>query len=573
MNLQLLTLLIVALTTLSLEAQTVSGVFQSASGQPIANVTLDFSGGTIATNPTSGVNGAFNTGAPPGTYDIDMLPPTGYAPIRLLNVTVPATGTNNLGTIVLRFAGVVTGTVTNSAGVPLASANMDVYDALTGEKYFTPGDNTNVSGIFSMVVPLGPALVRAKPPVGQILVAQQIGPVTIGANTNVGTMVLPNGFIVSGTVRNAATSLPIADVDVDVDTLAGQRIITPSDNTNASGVFSVIVPAGTYNLSFAAPPGVLVVGTRILNVGVTGTTTLNNITMATGFALSGTVFGPGGVPVAGADLDVDRVLGNVRLFTPNDSTAANGNFSIVVPAGTYTLTVEPAFSTSLVGARVTPITVTGASVNLGAVNLQLGVLLSGTLTGWNGAPEANADIDVIVPSTLAEVVTPSDATAANGTWAVLVPNGTYTVRFQTAKASLSRDITVPNVNVNGPTVLNWALTVVPVGLYLGQQPQGAVITGANPVVLDALIWNPNVPTTNIILTMLHIDAAGVETFLVAPTPLAWPGQTFLFFPSLAVPLPTLVPSHSGLPHRIVLRLVEPSTNLEIDSDTFSFLRL
>src|SRR5262245_27835725 len=112
-------------------ADTVTGVVHTTAGAPVANLTLGFSGGITPINPTTNASGVFMVLVPAGTYDISFLPMgTGLAPIQILGVVVA--GTVNLGTITLQNGFVVTGTVLTSAGAPIAGADINVYNALTG---------------------------------------------------------------------------------------------------------------------------------------------------------------------------------------------------------------------------------------------------------------------------------------------------------------------------------------------------------------------------------------------------------------------------------------------------------
>lgn len=554
-----------------LRADTVTGIVRDSAGLPINNVTLDFSGGITPISPTSNSSGIFSVTVPAGTYDITFVPAsTAHAPIQILGVVV--SGTANLGTVTLPNGFTLSGTALTSTGAPIALGDINVYDAVTGAKLYTPGDNTTTTGTFAVVVPAGTFHVRVSPPAGLIVVAQQIQNVVVAGNTSVGTITLPPGVQVTGTVRNAQTLAPLAVVDIDVDTPSGVRIITPSDDTNASGVFTVIVPTGTFTFSFSPPPGMLIVGAQIPNVVVGGNLNVGFVNLSPGFALSGTVRRPGNLPVALADIDVHNVLGSVRLFTPNDNTDVNGTFTVVVPAGNYRVNIDPGFASQLVAVDVGPIGVSGPATT-GTVNLAAGVTLSGTVIGFNGLPLANADIDVLNPSTGLPISTPSDTTNAAGQYAVVVPPGTWNVLFQAPKGSLSRDVLIPGVNIPTATTLNATLSTVSLAVYMAQSPPAAPIPGTQPVLIDALIYNPTFQTKNAVLDMVMIDPAGATTSILTALPISWPGQFFFFWPSLSVPLPPLNPSHSGYPFKLQVRLTEVPSGLVLDDDEFSFIRL
>jgi hypothetical protein len=374
----------------------VTGVVQTSGGLPIAGVDIELSGGVVfPVPPVTGPTGVFSFSVVAGTYDVSFLPSTSaFAPAQVTDLAVPASGTVNMGIIVLQAGIPLSGTVQTSTGAPVFLADINVYDQATGQTLFTPGDSTDALGNFAVTVPAGTYRVRARPPGGLILVAEQVENIVVAGPTIVPTFVLQPGVMLTGTVLDSVTLLPIADVDLDVDdAVTGVRIITPGDNTNGSGVFSVIVPAGTFDISFEPTGGLTHVARMVTNFVVPSSVLPVNmgiVSLDPGFVLSGTVLGPGGAPVVGADIDVDTMLGDVRVLTPGDNTDPAGQFAVVVPSGTYVVSVEPPFALGLVGASVSPVTVTG-NTTVPVFNLQAGVVLSGTILAWNGLPEVNAD--------------------------------------------------------------------------------------------------------------------------------------------------------------------------------------
>ena len=106
------------------------------------------------TNNLTNSLGAFSVLLPFGLYRLDLVPPTAnlHTPRQMFGVAV--LGQNrSLGFVGLDPAVVLSGTVAGPAGA-IASADIDIFDAL-GHKLFTPNDNTNGSGLFSVRVPTG----------------------------------------------------------------------------------------------------------------------------------------------------------------------------------------------------------------------------------------------------------------------------------------------------------------------------------------------------------------------------------------------------------------------------------
>jgi len=560
----------------SAQGALVQGTVLDIGGMPVPNVAVEVAGLTLVPAVVTDLSGFFSAALPSGVQDIAFLPAvTSLLPMEVLGVTVPFLGPAvNLGTITLQPGFPISGSVLNSSLAPVSVADINVYDQMTGTKLWTPNDTTDLFGNFTVVAPAGTFRVRVRPPPGVLLVAEEVRDVVVAAPVALPVFSLAPGVILTGTVVSSATLMPIPDVDLDVDdAVTGQRVITPGDNTDGNGVFTVVVPVGTFDISFEPAPGFPFLAEQLLGFTVpasafpvsTGVTSLDG-----GFFLTGTVIGPGGVSVDNADIDVDTALGNVRILTPGDNTDSSGVFTVVVPAGTYTVTIEPPAPLGLVGAEVTPVTVV-ANTTVPATALQPGVVVSGTILGWNGAPEFNADIDIIDPMTGAEIVTPSDNTNSLGQYSVIVPPGTWTFRVQSQKLSLSMDATIPGLVVGAaPVTFNQTMALVPVGCFVGPDQQAAVTQGTS-VPITVAWFNPALTPVNATVELMLKDPAGVENVIVPPIPLVVPPLQIFLLASIAIPIPTINPAHAGLPFQLILRFRDPVTGAEWDSDRSRFV--
>jgi hypothetical protein len=166
--------------------------------------------------------------------------------------------------------------------------------------------------------------------------------VSVSANLNLGTVQLPPGSTVSGTVL-VPGGAPAAVGDLDaVDQANGREINMPDDNTAANGTFALLVATGaTIDVAAYPPAGVTAAASIVRNVGVPGNVDVGTIQLVTGFSVSGTVTS-GGAPVAGADLDAyDLMAGGLLHPTGGDKSAADGSYGIRLPAGSYLLVANP----------------------------------------------------------------------------------------------------------------------------------------------------------------------------------------------------------------------------------------
>lgn len=269
--------------------------------------------------------------------------------------------------------------------------------------------------------------------------------------------------VVSGRVVDALGQ-PVPGVNIDIDNLGsgGDPVIT-NDFTDANGLFSIVVPAGFYDVSFfpPAPPATTHLVTVEENVTVVGTNNLGDVTLPAGHALSGRVLGIGGAPVVGLDIDVIEESSGDKLDTPNDFTDALGNFHIAVPtdacrvrfdgdSGLGALLVSKEFEFDLSG-----------DFAMGDVQLVAGFVLGGRLlNGAVGVP--NADVDVY-DATGAKVFTANDDTNALGNFSVVVPAGALTVEicplFSSPVAGVLRQPTVVGSTNLGNIVAPPAVTL------------------------------------------------------------------------------------------------------------------
>ena len=172
----------------------------------------------------------------------------------------------------------------------------------------------------------------------------------------------------------------------------------PSTQTNAAGV----VPAGT-----------------------------------TGYHIKGRVTGTGGTPNLG-DAQVLAYVHPAGTYAGYTNTAADGTYSVALPAGTYVLYFYDESLTYLHGYyesgssgnftidydSATPVTLGSSDVSGIDVQLGTGHHISGTATGTGGTPLTSIQVDADSSDYTSAVATHPD-----GTYSVEVPAGTYAVKF------------------------------------------------------------------------------------------------------------------------------------------------
>lgn len=250
------------LGTLTLPAgSVVSGRVQTQASLPLPNVTIqvidELTGFEVplAIDKTSAF-GNFDVAVPRNAIEL-RIDASGLATPVVVSQSlalIPTTNTN-LGNVTLAPGFRVTGHVQRAAnGLAVSGVDLDLTSRATGDKVFTPDDNTGALGNFSIVVAEGRYDIEFCPVFAQRLVATAVPKRLISADTDLGVIALEPGFVLTGTIRSFSGQVQ-ANADVDVvfhDTRA--PVPTCGDNSDAAGVYAVIVPAANLRVSFH-PPG------------------------------------------------------------------------------------------------------------------------------------------------------------------------------------------------------------------------------------------------------------------------------------------------------------------------------
>ncbi|HEB54687.1 MAG TPA: hypothetical protein ENI87_15675 [bacterium] len=553
-----------SLALVSLPAQTVTGRVVDTAGVPIPNVTVDAGSGSVP--GVTDLLGNFTLiGAPTGVRDIEYVPAAGdpYA-ARVIETVIGVV--TNVGDITLQPGFEIIGVATDPNGVGLFRCNLNVY-AQDGTKLFTPYDNTDLFGNFAVMVPAGTWDVRVQPPVGALFVSSTLEDIVVGSpgSTNVGTVQLRTGYLITGSVVDAQTGLPIANTKIKAfDTLTGERfVLLPSEHTNVFGQFSFLLPYSFSHLLFEAPAGNTHVSRQMFGVPIPGPTVLGAVGLENGVLLSGTVLG-NGAPVAGADIDV-LLADGTKVFTPRDTTDATGAFTVAVPNATAVqVRVEPNASVGLVG-TVTPALTTAGPTSLGQITLASGIAVSGVVTG-QGTPEAAASVRFFdaLGNRLVTVGSRTDAAGQYQTW---VPSGTYDVEVVTTDGSFFLDAQ-QILTVTAPMTQDFTLSSKSFRTLLdGHGIHTTAPGGTVPISVLLHSLAPGFQTVRIDLFIDLLDGTSVP--LVSDLTLSLLPVAFtvgpLFVPTVPVP-----PSLLGKPAEMRVRIRDAGGNNVLDESTSTF---
>jgi len=336
-------------------ADFITGVVVDQFGVGVAGVNLDIVDPTGTVTPTvlnggTAPDGSYTTEVtPPGIYDVIFKPPVPPTTTHLVTKVagVNIVGTVAMGTVALPPGVAAYGRVLDPTGLPLAGVDLDVVDESTGEKLIVPGDQTDSLGQFGIAVPAGPIELRFDP----APVSQSIAPTSFElaptADVQLGDVLLEVGYLVTAIVRGPG-GLPVENADFDAhDSITGEKLYTPGDNTNGTGFADFVVPAGTYDIDLAPPAGAGLVAWWQPDTVVAGNMSLGLINLQMGVTLSGVVVSYQGARVAGVDIDLNDSATGTKIPLYSDNTDANGFYSVIVPTGTFRVSAAPPFSEPL----------------------------------------------------------------------------------------------------------------------------------------------------------------------------------------------------------------------------------
>jgi hypothetical protein len=463
------------------------------------------------------VNTPGDNTAPTGFYDVIV--PTGrldlrwrsigpfaqpWIPVEIRDVMVEADTTIDV-TMVLGIA--VSGIVQDQVGNPVFSANLDFIDTATGIKLDTPGDNTDSTGFYQVMVPTASFDIRVKPRPADRLVGVEIVGVPLANDTTV-DFVLQPGLSLSGTVRDPGAA-PVLSVDLDVlDATTGARLFTPFDDTDSTGRYEVIVPPGTYDLNYQPLVSTLLVPAESLGVAI-GQDTVVDITLSAGILLSGVVQTTGTLGVAGVDIDAHVTATRAPVLLSGDRTDGDGLFAVVLAPGVYDIEFEPPKATRLVAKRI-PSVLLNQSTPL-TVTLGAGVSVSGVVTDSTGTAIPGVDVDALLSIVLVEIFTPDDNTDALGHYEIIVPAATYDLLYRPDSLSGIQDsVLLSNVVLPADTVINVSFPVIVItgiGEVPGpNQPAGVTLRQNYP--------NPFNPVTSIPYEVIRPGRVALEVYNV-----------------------------------------------------------
>lgn len=335
----------------------ISGTMRTAAGAPVVGVNMNVYelSGTKVYTPNDGTSalGQFVVVAPLGTFRVVGLPPAGSNLVPF-EQTMAVAAPIALGNVTLRSGFPVTGTVVDAVnGLPLAGVTLTVTDGLTNLAVPQATNDTTAFGAFSLVLPVGSYDIAFEAPAVLPRASKLLYGVIVIGQRSMGTIPMDRAVVMSGTVTGP--SGPVSGADIDVYTLDGYKLFTPSDKTNATGLFAVNVPAGSYRVTVQPPQGSNLAG-RAVPATVAASGSIGSIAVQAGCNMVLQVSGPNG-PEVNADLDFRDPVTGLDVPLVGDHAGAGGLIAVTAPFGTFNVTLSGGH-----GSHAAPLVINGAPI-------------------------------------------------------------------------------------------------------------------------------------------------------------------------------------------------------------------
>ena len=349
-------------------AATLSGRVADGRGLPVSGVRLQALSVGERTDiadrlGTTDGDGRYSFWLPPGLYTIRFLPPAGGRLVAVEERDVNLFTDRTLDETLQGGWAIFGKVLRQDTGGPAVNVDLDFEDLVTGNDIFTPGDDTDANGEYSVIVPEGlynvtfdgPNPGGGGPP---LLAHGLVEEVSVCADTGLPTVTLPPGFRVTGLAADGGAN-PVEGANPEFRVSgSGEPEFTKKDESDDQGEFESIVRAGTYDVVIFPPFGSSLTSATVASVVVSADVDLGTVILAQGISLTGSVVDPEGATLREVDLDVFTSSGGEPVPIPFDRTDRAGSYSIHLPDGTYDIDFTP-----LVNSLVDPATESSVHVD------------------------------------------------------------------------------------------------------------------------------------------------------------------------------------------------------------------
>ncbi|MGH8004512.1 MAG: FlgD immunoglobulin-like domain containing protein, partial [Limisphaerales bacterium] len=325
------------------------------------------------------------------------------------------------------------------------------------QRLFTPGDKTDSTGFYRIVIPPGNYRIRFDAPESTRYRGVQLDSVTIQNDTSLNAF-LPTGLAVSGRVVNNSGA-GIFNVSLDFeDKVTGKEILVSNKRTNLSGHYWVAVPPGSYQVQFKPPSTSHLRGREFDSIAVLQDLMTLNVQLDSGLVVRGTITDSANQPISNVSMDIFDYQTRQKIFVAHNRSDTAGNYRIVVPPGGLRFRFNSPASSRFRGLQLDTVSVSkDTTVN---ITLLTGLVLSGGVVDSVGRGIKGVSLELEETTTGQEVFVSNSRSDTVGFFRTVAPAGLFNLLFSPPKGQrwvavendsfqISTDTTVQQVLVEG----------------------------------------------------------------------------------------------------------------------------
>ncbi len=434
---------------------------------PISSALITASGNNGSGSATSNPQGNYNITSFLGTGNYTLTASaTGFIDTNLGNVSVVAGSETSNININMSVSGGISGRITDATtNASIANAFVTAANR-TGNIDYGSSVISASNGNYTITTDLGTGKYNVTAfAAGYFTTTITNVTVTAGQLTSNANIALSKSAIITGTVVDAVSSAPLANVTVAaVTTTSGFGDVA---TTNSSGIYVLNNDLGTavYNITTFFPANHISVTVSGFNV-TAGNSYTQNFSLPRSGIISGRITSPAGVGLSGASVTAFSTTGNMFGTATTNST---GYYRITDGLGTGAYTVYVSSGTSF-NTTTTPVNVTAGSETPN-INLQLTATASGVISG-KVTNSTGSQLSAITVTAIAISGTGSGTafTESDGTYVIStgLGTGTYNVTVS-ALGYVAQSVSNVSVTVNQVTSnVNFQLQAAPTGRISGR---------------------------------------------------------------------------------------------------------
>ncbi len=460
--------LLVLVVLLGLIANTSVGFFVFAqTSTPVAGAFVEASGDNGSGSATSNLQGNYTISSFLGTGNYTLTArATGFIDTDLRNVSVVAGSETSNVIINMNVSGGITGRITDAVSNASIANAIVIATNRTGTTEYGSSVLSTSNGTYIITTDLATGKYNVTAyAAGYFTGSISNVSVTAGQLTSNANIALSKSAIITGTVVDAVSNAPLANVTVSAVSSTGGFGFVATTNSSGIYVLNSNLGTGVYNITTLFPANHISVSVSGFNV-TAGNSYTQNFSLPRSGIISGRITSPAGIGLSGASVTAVSSAGNMFGSATTNST---GYYRITDGLGTSSYTVFVSYGGSF-NTTAIPVNVT-AGVETTNVNLQITATPSGVITGRvtnsTGSPLASVDVTATAISGVGSGFATTDS---NGTYVVStgLGTGTYNVTASTL-GYLSQTQSNVTVTLNQVTSnVNFQLQAAPSGRISGR---------------------------------------------------------------------------------------------------------